>query len=1319
MRWCGRFLCFSAAILAALIAIVAGASRPQAKDLQAIILEEGQQRISIASHAIVFDGQGDSLRVNTAADTDDVRRLMSIRAKERGSNPFWYVFALRNATDKPIIRWLVAARYNIAGSGVIWPDLDSSRIRAVTPSIGFVPQTIDNERADIFQITVPPGQTVTYVAELAAPRARIDLWAPVAYELYIRDRRLFNGIMLGITGLLGIFLTAVFAANHKAIFPSAALVTWSVLAYLCVDFGFWHKLLQLRSEDNAVYRAATEAAMASSLAIFLYTFLRLGAWHSFVRMLALVWIVAALSLVFVAVIDPRLASTFARLSFAGLGVVGGLVMLFLAIRGQDRALSLIPTWLLFLVWLFGAATTLGGQLSGDIVVSSMVAGLTLIVVLLGFTVTQFAFANREPFYDAGPNEQSLRSLAVEGAGAAVWDWNARREEIKVSSVVETMLGLNIGDLSSKVSDFLKHVHPDDQERFRLQLASIQEHGKGVIRTDLRMRQADSSYRWFDLEAASIPASDPRLLRCVGLMRDITDMKRAQDRLMYDAVHDGLTGLPNRELFVDRMGGSLRRALTEVSVQPKIIYIGINKPRDVNASYSFSVGDSLILTLVKRLRSHLNDSDTLARVGDDQFAILIDAPMQAVELQRLADDLQRSIRTPIRIAGHDVVLTGAVGIAISDGHSARDAEDNTLLKDAEVAMYRGKRDTGNQIVFFRQEMRNVPDERAGIANELQQALERKQLEILFQPIIDLPHEELSGFEAVVRWQHPKLGVISQTELVRIAEENGHIIQLGAYTLTRAVEQAAKWQKELPRTVNPLFVSVNISSQKLFRQNLVQEVRHIVGRNLIPDGVLRLEIDETLLMENPEQAIETLEALKHAGARLILDDFGTGFSSLAYLQRFPVDTVKIDRELVVSSGGSETGTAVVRSIIALARELGKHVVAQGVDTSEYSSFLRSIGCEYAQGHYYGEPMPHSKASEVLKAVRKSERKLRRLGLFRSKASSEEAVKSRSSKPAAAVADMERGGEVPVSQAEAENSRPVANTERPQEYVSQPSVPPQQPNAANAPPPLTPRSGATEQRWVEQQPVSQPAASSASRSQPERPQTAGPPRQHAGRRPSPALPENGVPGGSQSSVSDKPHAIPGQSLEGEQSGGRPYAANPSSNLNSSHQHQSHTEGGRDRYQPEGHEVEARQQQQQASTPHARQEPASSANNPGIVPPLPHMVHVPQDMKDDASVPPLPHQSSPQAQTPLHHEGRDMRLPHEMSPDEGQTIGRSMPAAEPVSIPEAFDANEIDGPEVLMPDLSKLPPGLAASLGRLAGLDDTQIEEVTRPSAVKKDEE
>ena len=968
------------ALIAGVVLVLATSLVPNAANaLTPIVVQPEQERIEITTLGEAYEGRGDSLQVETAAGADGVSGRMTVRASAPGANPNWMVFALSNKTDKSLERWLTADRYTVIGSGTIWPDLDARRIDAVTPSIGFVPERVRSDKADVFRITLEPGQTITYVAELSSERfARIYLWKPIDYEVKTRDRQLFNGAMLGLTGLLAIFLTAVFAANHKIIFPAAALVSWSVLTYLCVDFGFFHKLFNLRPEDNAVYRAAGEAAMAASFVIFLSTFLRLGLWHGIVRMLIGVWMVAQLSLVAVAVIDPRLAATFARLSFLLIGGVGGLFTLFLAVRGRDRALSLIPTWVLFLVWIFATGMTLSGRLSGDVVISGLVAGLVLVVILMGFTVTQFAFRSLDPVYAGAPTELQARSMAIAGSGATVWEWNIRRDEIKVGPEIENALALMPGELSAKVDDFVKHVHPMDQERFRVMLVSAQERAGVRIRTDFRMRHSDNSWRWFELEAASVPNADGRTLRCVGLARDISDSKRAHERLLHDAVHCSLTGLPNRELFLDRLRVAVARAKTENGIRPSIIFIDLDKFKSVNSSFGLVRGDSLLLTVARRLQRHLGPHDTVARVGGDQFAMLFISEQEARNLAPLAERVRRSLRAPIPLANQEIILTGSIGISIWDGAQEN---DDDLLKESELAMYRAKRGGADRIEVFEPGMRRDRDDRVQIESDLRKALERNQLKVLYQPIVYLPTKELAGFEALVRWEHPKLGLLNPVSFVPVAEESDLIIKLGSHVLLRAAHDAARWQVELPRSERPLFVSVNVSSRQLFKPESVQEIRHILGRNIVPKGSLRLEVTETLVMENPEQAVEVLETLRASGADLAMDDFGTGYSSLAYLNRFPFDTIKIDRELVRGSS-TANGAAIMRSIVALTHELGKRVVAEGVEQADEAAFLRSIGCEYAQGFHFGEPIPERDVIQLLKMVRKSERKLQPRGFFRPK-------------------------------------------------------------------------------------------------------------------------------------------------------------------------------------------------------------------------------------------------------------------------------------------------------------------------------------------------
>lgn len=1001
-------------VLTAIFGVSAGLN--QAMALEPIVVDPRTDRIEITNRGEIWDNRGDSLQVETAAGLDGVVGRMDVKAVTPGTNPNWIVFALTNRSDRHIEHWLTADRYNPVGSGGVWPDLDASRIAAVTPSIGFVPERVASDRADVFRITLEPGQTITFVAELSSERfSRIFLWQPLAYELKVRERQLFNGTLLGLTGLMAIFLTAIFAANHKAIFPTAALFAWCVLVYLCVDFGFFHKLFNLRPEDNAVYRAAGEASIAASLVIFLYTFLRLRLGHGLVRMLFGVWILAQLALIAVAVIDPRLSATFARLSFLLIGGAGAAIVLFLSVRGQDRAQSLIPTWMLFLVWVFATAVTLTGRMSGDIVVAGLAAGLVLVVVLIGFTVTQFAFRSMEPAYGAAPDEQQLRALAVDGVGAATWEWSARRDEIKVSPVLEAQLGLNHGELCTKVEDFLQYVHSADRDRFRLTLWSIQERSGGRMRVQFRLRHSDNSHRWFELEAASVESADRRNVRCVGLLRDITDPKRTHERLVQDAVQCPVTKLPNKEIFLDRLSVASQRAKLEDEVRPTVIFIDLDRFRTINASMGLRVADSLLLTIARRLMRHLDRADTLARIGGDQFAILLLNSQNPRELAALAERIRRSLRSPINIAGQDVVITGSLGIAVYEGDSSTPEE---LLKGAEIAMYRAKRQGADRIEIYQPEMRNdavgLPHEEL----ELLKAIEQGALKIHFQPIVYLPTEELAGFEAVLHWEHPRLKSVSHSYIVELAERSDLIRKVGGLLLTQSIKAAKSWQTLLPRAEAPLFVSVNLSNCQMFKPEVIDEWRQIITTDNLPSNCIRLEVTEALAMENPERAVEMMRILNGSGAEIVLDEFGAGYSSVVYLQRFPVDTIKIDKAIVQDgTGGEGEGGAVIRSVASLAHELGKKVLAEGVEIEEDVVFLRAIGCEYGQGLYYGEPMPGAEVADLVRLIAKSERKLEAPGLFRTRPKKAKKRK-KVERPAAA------NGQMPHA---ASGERPVANGAR----------------------------------------------------------------------------------------------------------------------------------------------------------------------------------------------------------------------------------------------------------------------------------------------------
>ena len=340
-----------------------------------------------------YSGQGDRLQVSTAPGVDGIVRRIEVSARETGTQPSWIVFALTNDTNEQFDRLIVAPHFMLSGSGVIWPDLGSSRIAAITASQGFPPEREDSAEADVFRLTLDPGATVTYVAELRTPDLpQIYLWEPDAYRDKVANLTLYKGIVIGVAGLLALFLTIVFVVKGAVIFPAAAALAWAVLAYVCIDFGFWNKLFGVEGEADRVWRAGAEAILAATLLVFLFAYLNLNRWHVRASHVAAVWLAFLVALVALAVYDAPVAAGVARISLAAIAGAGFALVLYLALHGVERAVMLIPTWFLLLLWLTAGGFTVTGTLHHDLVAPALIGGLVLIVMLIGFTVMQNAFA---------------------------------------------------------------------------------------------------------------------------------------------------------------------------------------------------------------------------------------------------------------------------------------------------------------------------------------------------------------------------------------------------------------------------------------------------------------------------------------------------------------------------------------------------------------------------------------------------------------------------------------------------------------------------------------------------------------------------------------------------------------------------------------------------------------------------------------------------------------------------------------------------------------------------------------------------------------
>ncbi|MBO6899880.1 MAG: sensor domain-containing phosphodiesterase [Rhizobiaceae bacterium] len=940
-----------AGLLALLISAVSAVA------VEPIKISRGDIALDLSRAVEIYRNQGQNFQVSTAPGLDGIVRRIEVEASSERSTGDWAVFALANNSDQQLDRLIEAPHFRLSGSGLIWPDLGSRRIAAITPSEGFALDRQASSDADVFLVTLNPGSVVTFVAELSSSRLpQVYLWDPEAYKDTVNSYTLFRGIVIGIAGLLALFLTILFVVKGTSMFPATAALAWAVLAYISIDFGFMTRVIDISPGNEQLWRAGTEIALAGTLIVFLFTYLNLNRWHGHFSYGALAWILALLAIGGVALFDPAVAAGIARISFALTAIVGIAVIAYLCFQGYDRAIMIVPSWLMILAWLTGAWMTVTGLLDNDIIQPALGGGLVLIVLLIGFTVMQHAFAGGA-LHQGLFSDMERQALALTGSGDSVWDWDVPRDRVVTRPDISRQLGLAPNSLQGPARNWLPALHADDRDTFRTTLDVVLEHRRGRISQAFRLRGSDGHYHWFLLRARPVIGSDGEIIRCVGTLIDVTEQKKAEERLLQDAVHDNLTGLPNRQLFMNRLETVITLARDDDKVRPTVFVVDIDRFKHVNDSLGISAGDTILLTISRRLHRLLKPQDSLSRFSGDQFAIMLLSEQDPARIAAVADAIRQAVRAPLTFAKREIVLTPSIGL-ISWTSPQATAED--IVKDAELAMFQAKRFGGDRAEPFRPAFRSIGTDRLQLESDLRRALERKELTLAYQPIVRLEDQSIAGFEALIRWEHPRRGTIPPADFVPIAESCGLIVPIGLFAMQRAAEDLASWQKQIDDV--PLSVSVNLSSRQLLRRDLVNDVSSVIARSGIKPRCFRLELTESLVMDNPEQSSHVLNRLAGLGIGLSLDDFGTGYSSLAYLTRFPFDTIKIDKSFVDDT--SPKRVVLLNSMVNMAHELGLSVVAEGVSDESDALQLRQMGCEYVQSFAFGPPQPADATFKLLK-------------------------------------------------------------------------------------------------------------------------------------------------------------------------------------------------------------------------------------------------------------------------------------------------------------------------------------------------------------------
>ena len=954
-----RYLHALAMCLAFALAMAAPATA-----FEVISVPEDVNAVNLSDVIEIQSGTDGRVQLSTAPGEDGIIRRIEVLASAPGTNPNFALFALRNDSDQQLERLLVAPFFRLPGSGIFQPDLGSDRLTALTPSAGIRPVRLTDSEADVYEVTLDPGATVTFVAELASAQLpELYLWQPNAYRDYVNSFTLFRGVVLGVASLAAVFLTIMFVVKGRGIFPATAAFAWAVLVYLLIDFGVLGRLLGIPASGMPPLRAAAEAGIATTLAGFLFIYLNLHRWHLRFVHLALGLAALFLALFGFAFLQPEIAATIARLVLALLGVSGFFLILLLALRGYDRAVLLVPTWIILIAWLFYSWLVVSGQVSNDVAQPAVGGGLVLIIMLLGFTAVQHAFSEGQVSIGT-LSEVERRALALTGSGDFVFDWNIERDRVAVSDELATRLGEKRGALRGAIKRWLDRVHPDDRDRFRTAFDTLVELRRGKVSADMRIAGHNGSYRTFRMRVKPVVGGDGQVNRIVGTLQDVTDDRAARERLLHDAVQDSLTGLPNRILFLDRLERALLRARMPGGTKPAVFLIDIDRFMELEERIGHSAADSVLLAIARRISRVMRPLDTVARITGDQFAVILASEQAAGKIAETAEQIRKALKAPFNFGDRDLTLTASIGVTIFDSNPASAAD---VLRDAELAMYYAKRLGGDRIEAYRASARSIAAYNRASEEDLERGMKQGELHVQFQPIMDIQTGQVAGAEALMRWNHPTRGIVNPEEFVPLAERSGQIEKLGRLAFEQAAAQAQEWINTLDLPED-FFVSVNLSPTQLATETLLNDMRNQLSQDRALAQHLKLEITEGQVMSNPEHSAYMLEALRALGLGLALDDFGTGHSSLSYLHRFAFDTIKIPAPFVKMSEDSvmaHTQVPIIKAVVGLAADLDLMVIAEGVETKDEVERLRQLNCRYAQGYAFGAAMTGGEFTKKLVA------------------------------------------------------------------------------------------------------------------------------------------------------------------------------------------------------------------------------------------------------------------------------------------------------------------------------------------------------------------
>jgi diguanylate cyclase (GGDEF)-like protein/PAS domain S-box-containing protein len=555
------------------------------------------------------------------------------------------------------------------------------------------------------------------------------------------------------------------------------------------------------------------------------------------------------------------------------------------------------------------------------------------------------------------------SLAVKGTNDGIWDWNLITQQVYYSPRWKAMLGYEEDEIGSLPEEWLGRVHIEDRENLKAAIATHLKSTNPHFEHEHRMLCKDGIYAWVLTRGFAVRDANGKTCRMAGSQSDITYRKNAEERLIYNAFYDTLTGLPNRALLLDRLKQAIWCKKRSPDKIFSVLYLDLDNFKNVNDSLGHAIGDQFLVMVAERLKGTLRSIDTIARFGGDEFIILLEETPETEKACEIAQRILESLSIPVRINGQEIHITASIGI-ISSKMDYADPEQ--LLRDADIAMYYAKSQGRGRYEVFDLDMRNNFLEQIALESKLIHAVQNGELRLAYQPIVSLKTASLVGFETLLRWQHSRNEYLHPKDFLPIAEKNTSLsLAIDRWVLHTATYQLSEWLKKFPVN-SQIAISVNLSAKYLRHMNVADELKHILNKTGLEGRHLKLEITESAIMENNQHIISVMDALRAMEVDIHIDDFGTGYSSLAYLHQFQVQALKIDRSFISSPGQGKHMPELVKTVLHLARDLQLKVIAEGVETETQLENLQQLGCEYGQGFLLSPPLDVKAAGSMLEMI-----------------------------------------------------------------------------------------------------------------------------------------------------------------------------------------------------------------------------------------------------------------------------------------------------------------------------------------------------------------